>query len=576
MRSGIGAVTTVVSVIGAACGGTIPSLTVVDLTIGHPTLATQLAVQVCAGLFNRYEMAAGPVYVLMGSDDSWWLQATEGIEHPEITPTTAFLTNCLRSGVAKGFIRYNVSLQQLILPNIITLAGVLDAVPLEDGHPNAANSTMVFDALTTFDNFSALDATSYMYDHYINLTSTMSKMNPGLDTNHPLHPPLTGSLNPGLIDFVVKDRLFNMFLNWGCIPFTKEHSLMEKIVQNNPWPKPIVVYGYDNTFVVEGGDFFEAETLCVKEHNMGQVASNGLNNMAFFSRKPRIKVPLIQNPEPKMQFNASETYLALVIGDGDNMQLIKTRRREWMMQRVERCTADPSSKTCFPLLWTISPHILHLAPDWAHWFFNQSYITRSDYFVLPPSGDLYSYPSLMKGSDQAAFIANTEQDCTLLNTSATVAWEWFGSWPNAMKNYFPRYSKNGILRSAFAVNVPFNFPVAAFWDLFRREHYKVLEGDFVLFRPREWRGTSGKASSTPFSKENMLTVKEMAAEINAYPKGTVSHIYLTSDGGANLDSYYDLVQALDEHVRIVTHSAAADMALQAAALQRRREEALVI
>merc|ERR1712178_266283 len=112
---------------------------------------------------------------------------------------------------------------------------------------------MTFDALTKFKGFSALDATSYMYDNYVHLTTTMAKMNPGLDVHHhEINPPLTGSIDPGLIDYIVKERLFNFFLYNGCIPFTKEHDLMEKMVQNNPWPKPIVVYGYDDSYGIEG------------------------------------------------------------------------------------------------------------------------------------------------------------------------------------------------------------------------------------------------------------------------------------------------------------------------------------
>ena len=34
-----------------------------------------------------------------------------------------------------------------------------------------------------------------------------------------------------------------------------------------------------------------------------------------------------------------------------------------------------------------------------------------DWFVLPPSGHLYAYPSLMSDADQAAFVAATEADC---------------------------------------------------------------------------------------------------------------------------------------------------------------------
>ena len=42
------------------------------------------------------------------------------------------------------------------------------------------------------------------------------------------------------------------------------------MAKEGPWPKPIRVYGYDNTIPV-AGDLFEAETDCNREHNMGQV-----------------------------------------------------------------------------------------------------------------------------------------------------------------------------------------------------------------------------------------------------------------------------------------------------------------
>ena len=58
---------------------------------------------------------------------------------------------------------------------------------------------------------------------------------------------------------------------------------MERIATENPWPRPLVVYGYDDTIAV-AGDLFEAETDCVREHNMGQVASNGARNLV--SRSP--------------------------------------------------------------------------------------------------------------------------------------------------------------------------------------------------------------------------------------------------------------------------------------------------
>lgn len=53
------------------------------------------------------------------------------------------------SSVAKGYIRYNASAQKAAFPSIITVAGVLDAIPLEDGNPAiaASGAPMLLDAL---------------------------------------------------------------------------------------------------------------------------------------------------------------------------------------------------------------------------------------------------------------------------------------------------------------------------------------------------------------------------------------------------------------------------------------------
>jgi hypothetical protein len=82
------------------------------------------------------------------------------------------------------------------------------------------------------------------------------------------------------------------------------------------------------------------------------------------------------------------------------------------------CTANAS--TCFPLLWSFSPHTLSKAPDWLKWYYKQAQSTGKDWFILPPSGDLYAYPGMMPAEPQAAFVKNTERDCLLMDTSATV------------------------------------------------------------------------------------------------------------------------------------------------------------
>jgi hypothetical protein len=56
----------------------------------------------------------------------------------------------------------------------------------------------------------------------------------------------------------------------------------------------------------------------------------------------------------------------------------------------------------------------------------------------------------------------------------------------------------------------------------------------------------------------------MAERLGALPRGTVTWVYMTSDGGLNLEnSYGALLDLLPEHVELVSTDAAAQLALEA-------------
>ena len=96
------------------------------------------------------------------------------------------------------------------------------------------------------------------------------------------------------------------------------------------------------------------------------------------------------------KFDANKTYMSFVIGDGDNVSFMKGSRKDWFDSRVKYCKGqEVLGKECFPLLWTASPQLLHLSPEILRWYYEASYLTKADTFVLPPSGDLYSYPGEM-------------------------------------------------------------------------------------------------------------------------------------------------------------------------------------
>lgn len=565
------------TVAGAPGGGL---LYVVNIT--NEPLPTQVAVQVCAGLFNRNTSAnASTAYTLLAHPDydEFWLSVVQNTSRPPLpTPTyvspAQFLAACLAaSGPAAGArLRWNATAQKAVAPELLTVAAVLDAVPLEDGDPAAVGTRIVFDAVERWAGFNESDAVQYIFNHYINATTGMAMMDPGYgdQRQHPFRPPITGHLDPGLIDYIVGARLFNFFLYQGCVPDTPEHGLFAAIANHSGWPRPLAVLGYNDAYPV-AGDLFEAETLCTRAHNLGQISTWGVNNLAFFSRFPPVTTPLPQNPPVNVSgYSSNRTYITLVVGDGDSIGDVRGPRRQWMSTRVASCQANYS--LCYPLVWSFSPHPAHFAPVFTRWFFLQSHLTGRDYFMLPPSGHLYSYPGMIR--DDAAqwqYVNATEADAQLYSTDATVDWEWFTAWRQSFENYYPKYAVHGIIRGVFPVNVPYMFPVGEFS---KGEFYKIVGksksnireaassdgGGTVVFRPREWRGPSG---GNNFTHPEYKSVAEMAAEVNDYPRGTVTFIYMTSDGGANLTDYDGLVANLLPHVSVVDHSTLIDMALAA-------------
>ena len=125
-----------------------------------------------------------------------------------------------------------------------------------------------------------------------------------------------------------------------------------------------------------------------------------------------------------------------------------------------------------------------------------------------------------------------------------------------MSSYFPRYGSGDKTepRGFFLTNVPFPIPMPI---VFGRKDYLIVgeNENVVVFKPNEWRGVNGKDHQSP-------SVEEMAKRINSAEKGTLTPIYFTTDGGAEIDVLYQLAEQLEEHVQVVNHETLIDMALQ--------------
>jgi hypothetical protein len=537
------------------------TFTVVDVPPETPA-PLQLAVQACAGLYNR--ALGGSVYTRMEAKDDRWLDEL-GLVPAETLGAQAFVEACLAR--FPTCVRYAYEGQRTLLPNVLTVGAVLGAVPLDVGL-DVACAQVAFDATVEFATKSTpAEATELVAQRYLADTTGLAMLNPGYEINaaDPSVPALTRDMPAALVDFVFSARLFVVFLVNGCVASSPEHPVLDALVNDSPWPRPVGVYGYNNSWMLMGGYLYEAQTKCLESRNMGAIASE-TTNLSFFAtrRAPVTDTSELQhNPPEQLTYDPATTYVAFVVGDGDNVQFLMSTRNVWLGQRLEACARPDGA--CPPLTWSLSPHLATIAPDILDWYYRTTAKTGHDYFVLPPSGHLYAYPSSLNEADQQRFVAATEADARVMGTAGTVHWDWRDSWHAAEDVFLPRYARvEGAIRGIFPVNVPYMFEAFPWWEPGR--FFEVLTGadggEVVVFRPREWRGIDG--SGTGATKPFFLTPAEMADEIGAYPPGTVTWVYLTSDGGLSLEnSFLALPPLLPAHVQLVSADAAATLALQA-------------
>ena len=135
---------------------------------------------------------------------------------------------------------------------------------------------------------------------------------------------------------------------------------------------------------------FEAETDCI--NTLGQVASDGATNMAFWAGYAREGPALRQAGNDAVTYNGSKSYVALVYGDMDNLEFVQSFGATHMTIRAERCAqAAKGNGTCFPLTWTLSPNLLISGPRMMRWYYDKATASQGlDHFTMPPSGWLYA------------------------------------------------------------------------------------------------------------------------------------------------------------------------------------------
>jgi hypothetical protein len=90
-------------------------------------------------------------------------------------------------------------------------------------------SQNTFDAVEVFSSFDELKATTYMYEHYVDKTTTLAKLIPGLDVHgdHKVDPPCNQDPQLETLDYVVQEKMFVVFMAHQCVAGTAQNDLMK-------------------------------------------------------------------------------------------------------------------------------------------------------------------------------------------------------------------------------------------------------------------------------------------------------------------------------------------------------------
>ena len=507
----------------------------------------RLAAQVCSGLMNRatpHSLYIVPQVFDESNENEWYQDIVGHLPFPLMW--SELLSKCVP--FVNGYILYDYTEHQLYLPQIITLAGVYDLLPLESNQlkdfKNENILPLAVDAQERFMGMNSAEATLDLFYEVGNLTTILAFKNQGYnvqadDWEHKIHPELVQNPHEKyfFVDYMVKQRAFDMFLTDACTPFTEGHRVMREIVNKAPpsWnAPPLPVWGYAS-FMHIAGDIFEATTRCVPERLMGSIPSASTRNLAYWSSSaPLVPGDLRQSwaREPTVSYDSDRVYVVLVLGDMDNLSILTGGAKQEMAKYRQLC-ASPLG--CPPLTWGLSPHAAYVCPDILRWFYDQLKMSGSGSSVsLPPSGVLYSYPGGMNEQARRSFVEQTEAAANVLNTTTSISWEFMGTWQSAMKGYFPLYS-GAQLKYFFALNVPYLFPIS-FGPSF--PYTKI--GPTTVFKPLY-----------PYYEDlRFIGSGKLAALINALPLGTITYVYVQNENGLELST--ELPSLVSDHVEFVS------------------------
>jgi hypothetical protein len=208
-------------------------------------------------------------------------------------------------------------------------------------------------------------------------------------------------------DFAMQRKMF--VINLDPLNDPQEIELLDEVLTN--FPAQTCVYGWASgnyAIAAKGQNPVTVEDALVSRlsrQNKLLVADDFTDDLSFFAqvhpRTPNLLQTRRTSRDIKLQ--PHHRYVLLLVSDGDNMQYdVNNMRRNWNQPDWPKV----------PLVWTISPQWMELAPVILQIYYDEAAQRGGwDEFVAGPSGYAYVHPGSMSPENLGKFVELTRQVC---------------------------------------------------------------------------------------------------------------------------------------------------------------------
>ncbi|MFW5985229.1 MAG: hypothetical protein ACOCQ1_03015 [Halanaerobiaceae bacterium] len=473
---------------------------------------------VIQGLANRKLTQPVVFTLLMDPTDEYWVRT---MHKKQANSAWHFITQkdlidwAIHNKIVTGQILYDPE-EQFALNTVMMFSAVNNTLPVTESQKRSSLE-VTFDTRSQWDN--EVQALNWAKNNLLD------KMNHNI----------LGLLTPELLtckDFLVSKKVFTMSMTSGSIYSEGElRDLWLELLEGEHFVPQTQVMGYPHGPGMEGPGGGEVVNMLTESKTQLGTWSDYASNLSYYSQFSPIK-KIEQPPTEEVKYDPEKAYVALIVSDGDNIQMNLNSFRQSFEKR-----SRIDSKV--PLSWTISNWLLEYAPPVLEYYYNQAQESGQDSFLMGPSGYAFVHPSHY--ADMDWFAKKTSTAAKKLDMEGYVHWDEYNN-KQGMVEAIKAYSGSEIK----GIFTPIT-PRVSSWI-----------NDIRIFQERY--------RLNIHQEEPDEKLSEMINNLNSLSPGELTYVYVIHH--SPLDKLEIVPEQLEDHIELVGYRELIELAEQKRKMER--------